>query len=54
MRSRTLAARRGHFIDTDEKSIAMMRVPYEIDETLRKINAADLPEWLGIRLKEGR
>lgn len=41
-------------LDTDEKSIAMMRVPYEIDETLRKINAADLPEWLGIRLKEGR
>ncbi|BBE71578.1 metallophosphoesterase family protein [Oharaeibacter diazotrophicus] len=30
------------------------RVPYEVDSALRKIKDAGLPEWLALRLREGR
>ena len=41
-------------LDTEAKSVTLMRVPYDVDATMRKINDAGLPEWLGRRLKEGR
>lgn len=40
--------------DTADNSIAMRRVPYDVDETMRKIKAAGLPEWLADRLAMGR
>lgn len=40
--------------DTDADTITMMRIGYDIDATVRKINDAGLPEWLGRRLYSGR
>lgn len=41
-------------LDTAERSVTMRRVPYDLDTTMRKINDAGLPEWLALRLAEGR
>lgn len=41
-------------IDTDKRSTTMVRVPYDYEETARKIVASGLPPWLGMRLKIGR
>lgn len=40
--------------DTAERTVTMRREPYDIEATVRKINAAGLPEWLGERLFHGR
>lgn len=41
-------------LDTQAREITMMRVPYDTQETARKIRAAGLPDWLGLRLQIGR
>ncbi|RAZ92054.1 metallophosphoesterase [Mesorhizobium hawassense] len=41
-------------LDTDRHEVTMVRVPYDHAETTRKIEAAGLPAWLGMRLKIGR
>ena len=41
-------------LETDAATIAMLRVPYDFETTLRKIREAGLPGWLGMRLKIGR
>ncbi|MDX8457320.1 metallophosphoesterase family protein [Mesorhizobium humile] len=41
-------------LDTDRHEVTMVRVPYDHEETARKIGAAGLPAWLGMRLKIGR
>lgn len=41
-------------IDTRRKSVTLRRAPYNAEETLRKIKASGLPEWLGMRLLIGR
>ena len=41
-------------LDTGERTITMVRVPYDHDETRRKILACGLPAWLGMRLLIGR
>jgi hypothetical protein len=32
----------------------MVRVPYDVERTAHKIEAAGLPLWLGLRLEMGR
>lgn len=41
-------------LDTDLAEVTMVRVPYDMQATTRKIAAAGLPEWLGMRLQIGR
>jgi diadenosine tetraphosphatase ApaH/serine/threonine PP2A family protein phosphatase len=41
-------------LDTRERSVTMVRVPYDVERTARKIEAAGLPLWLGLRLAVGR
>ncbi|TPK59568.1 metallophosphoesterase family protein [Mesorhizobium sp. B2-4-19] len=41
-------------VDTQRHEATMVRVPYDHEETARKIKAAGLPGWLGMRLKIGR
>lgn len=41
-------------VDTDEPGVTLVRIPYDVDTTMRKINDAGLPEWLARRLAEGR
>ncbi|MCO5063695.1 MAG: metallophosphoesterase family protein [Rhizobiaceae bacterium] len=41
-------------LDTGAATVTMLRVPYDWDETARKISDAGLPGWLGMRLKIGR
>jgi diadenosine tetraphosphatase ApaH/serine/threonine PP2A family protein phosphatase len=41
-------------LDTERHEVTMVRVPYNHEETARKIKAAGLPGWLGMRLKIGR
>lgn len=41
-------------LDTDDRSVTMIRVPYDCDRTARKIADRGLPGWLGMRLKIGR
>ena len=41
-------------LDTDARTVTMLRVPYDWDCTARKIVAAGLPGWLGMRLGIGR
>ncbi|MER8574537.1 metallophosphoesterase family protein [Mesorhizobium sp. M1338] len=41
-------------IDTERREVTMVRVPYDHEETGRKIQAAGLPGWLGMRLRIGR
>lgn len=41
-------------VDTERHEVTMVRVPYDHEETARKIQAAGLPGWLGMRLKIGR
>lgn len=41
-------------LDTDLAEVTMVRVPYDMQATARKIAAAGLPEWLGMRLLIGR
>jgi diadenosine tetraphosphatase ApaH/serine/threonine PP2A family protein phosphatase len=41
-------------LDTGERTVTMVRVPYDHDRTAAKIEAAGLPPWLGMRLKVGR
>ncbi len=41
-------------LDTSAREWTIMRAPYDSDETLRRIKAAGLPSWLGIRLRIGR
>jgi diadenosine tetraphosphatase ApaH/serine/threonine PP2A family protein phosphatase len=41
-------------LDTGGRTVTMVRVPYDARETVRKIAAADLPPWLGMRLLVGR
>ena len=41
-------------VDTGQRTITMVRVPYDHDETLRKIIACGLPSWLGMRLLIGQ
>ncbi len=41
-------------LDTDRREVTMIRVPYDTQETARKIAAAGLPDWLGLRLQIGR
>ena len=41
-------------IDTAERTVTMVRVPYDHAETARKIEAGGLPAWLGQRLRIGR
>lgn len=41
-------------VDTQRHEVTMVRVPYDQEETARKIHAAGLPGWLGMRLKIGR
>jgi len=41
-------------LDTDRAEISMIRVPYDTQETARKIRAYGLPDWLALRLQIGR
>lgn len=41
-------------LDTERRELTMVRVPYDHEETARKIQASRLPGWLGMRLKIGR
>lgn len=41
-------------LDTQAREVTMVRVPYDSQETARKIRAAGLPDWLGLRLQIGR
>lgn len=41
-------------LDTRAREVTMIRVPYDSQETARKIRAAGLPDWLGLRLQIGR
>jgi len=41
-------------LDTDERTVTMVRVPYDVAETARKIASRGLPRWLGMRLLIGR
>ncbi|MBN9547343.1 MAG: metallophosphoesterase, partial [Alphaproteobacteria bacterium] len=41
-------------LDTERRELTMVRVPYDHEETARKIQASGLPGWLGMRLKIGR
>lgn len=41
-------------LDTQAREITMVRVPYDSQDTARKIKAAGLPDWLGLRLQIGR
>lgn len=41
-------------LDTKAATVTMQRVPYDTRETHRKIAAAGLPDWLGLRLHIGR
>ena len=41
-------------LDTQAREVTMMRVPYDSQDTARKIRAAGLPDWLGLRLQIGR
>ena len=41
-------------LDTERREVTMVRVPYDHEETARKIRASGLPGWLGMRLKIGR
>jgi len=41
-------------LDTHLREVTMMRVPYDTQQTARKIKAAGLPDWLGLRLQIGR
>ncbi|TGQ47730.1 metallophosphoesterase family protein [Mesorhizobium sp. M00.F.Ca.ET.216.01.1.1] len=41
-------------VDTERHEVSMIRVPYDHEETARKIAAFGLPAWLGMRLKIGR
>lgn len=41
-------------LDTGRAEVTMRRVPYDAQATARKISAAGLPEWLGLRLLIGR
>ncbi|MER9138168.1 metallophosphatase family protein [Mesorhizobium sp. M0830] len=41
-------------VDTQRHEVTMVRVPYDHEETARKIRAAGLPGWLGMRLRIGR
>lgn len=41
------------FLDTEAQQYELVRVPYRVDETARKIVAAGLPPRLGERLKMG-
>ena len=41
-------------LDTERRELTMVRVPYDHEETARKIQATGLPGWLGMRLKIGR
>jgi diadenosine tetraphosphatase ApaH/serine/threonine PP2A family protein phosphatase len=47
-------AARFALLDTGERSVTMVRVPYDVERTTRKIEAAGLPLWLGLRLAVGR
>lgn len=40
--------------DSVTRELTFRRVPYDVDETIRKLRAARLPEVLAKRLKEGR
>jgi diadenosine tetraphosphatase ApaH/serine/threonine PP2A family protein phosphatase len=41
-------------LDTQAREVTMVRVPYDTQETTRKIRTAGLPDWLGLRLQIGR
>ena len=41
-------------LDMQAREVTMMRVPYDSQDTARKIRAAGLPDWLGLRLQIGR
>lgn len=41
-------------LDTQAREVTMVRVPYDSQDTARKIKAAGLPDWLGLRLQIGR
>lgn len=41
-------------LDTQAREVTMARVPYDTRDTARKIRAAGLPDWLGLRLQIGR
>ncbi len=41
-------------LDTDAMTVTMLRTPYDVERTQRKIAAAGLPPWLGARLLIGR
>lgn len=41
-------------LDTDANTITYLRVPYDIQAAQAKIRAAGLPEYLSLRLAEGR
>jgi diadenosine tetraphosphatase ApaH/serine/threonine PP2A family protein phosphatase len=41
-------------LDTEARTLTMERVPYDSEETLRKIKEYRLPIWLGMRLQIGR
>ncbi len=40
--------------ELDDQGLTLHRVAYDIDATVRKIKAAGLPEWIGLRLYQGR
>lgn len=41
-------------LDTERAEITMVRVPYDTQETARKVHEHGLPDWLGLRLQIGR
>lgn len=41
-------------LDTERAEITMIRVPYDSQETARKIHECGLADWLGLRLQIGR
>ena len=40
--------------DDDAAEVTMVRVPYDVERTAARIEAAGLPPWLGMRLRIGR
>jgi diadenosine tetraphosphatase ApaH/serine/threonine PP2A family protein phosphatase len=41
-------------LDEAARTVTTVRIPYDHETTARKIGAAGLPPWLGMRLKIGR
>ena len=41
-------------LDTELRTLTLLRAPYDVEATIGRIRAAGLPPWLGERLRHGR